>query len=198
MRYYWIKTSITDTLTKGLSILFTTIGIIYIVIQGSQDYTLFIMAFVNLIMFFCFGLIALSKTYDFFNNRHMAYVQEQLRLYKEQESKTDEPIRNNGKIPKETRAEIEPQNEGSVAEEIVAMAPQKLPEPPNDNTSFIRGASILEPSVGNWSSGDNQPMVLDSMECSVGRVGRNITSNTDTNVLHTNDTQNSIEIKEKT
>lgn len=87
MTYYWIRTGITDTLSKGLSILFTTIGIIYIVVQGSQDYTLLIMGFVNLIMFFCFGLIALSQTYDFFNNQHMAYVQEQLRIYHEKEAK---------------------------------------------------------------------------------------------------------------
>lgn len=86
MTYYWIRTGITDTFSKGLSILFTTIGIIYIVVQGSQDYTLLIMGFVNLIMFFCFGLIALSQTYDFFNNQHMAYVQEQLRIYHEKEA----------------------------------------------------------------------------------------------------------------
>lgn len=190
MRYYWIKTTVTDTLTKGFSILVTTIGIIYIVVQGSQDYTLFIMAFVNLIMFFCFGLIALSKTYDFFNNRHMAYVQEQLRIIKEQEIEKDEPVCKDGKIPKATVAEREPQIEGALAEEIMAMAPQKLPQPPDDNTCLTRRSDILESIISTWHPGDNQPVVLDSVECSMGCVGGNTTSDTYTNVLHTNDTQN--------
>lgn len=89
MKYYWTKTLITDFLTKAITIAFTTIGIIYIVIQGSQDYMLLLMAFTNLVMFFCFGLISLSKTYDFFNNEHMGYVQEQLRMIYEEEKKTE-------------------------------------------------------------------------------------------------------------
>lgn len=92
MRYYWTKTLITDFLSKAITIAFTTIGIIYIVIQGSQDYTLLLMAFTNLVMFFCFGLISLSKTYDFFNNEHMGYVQEQLRLIYEEENKPKEAV----------------------------------------------------------------------------------------------------------
>lgn len=87
MKYFWIKTTITDILSKGLSIVISTAGIIYIVIAGSDDYVLLLLAAVNLIMFACFGLLALSKAYDFFNNQHMVYIKEQLRLYKEEQER---------------------------------------------------------------------------------------------------------------
>lgn len=87
MKYFWIKTVITDTLSKGISIVVSTAGIIYIVIAGSEDYVLLLLAAVNLIMFACFGLLSLSKAYDFFNNQHMVYIKEQLRLYKEEQER---------------------------------------------------------------------------------------------------------------
>lgn len=87
MKYFWIKTVITDTLSKGISIVVSTAGIIYIVIAGSDDYVLLLLAAVNLIMFACFGLLSLSKAYDFFNNQHMVYVKEQIRLYKEEQER---------------------------------------------------------------------------------------------------------------
>ena len=87
MKYFWIKTVITDTLSKGISIVISTAGIIYIVIAGSEDYVLLLLAAVNLIMFACFGLLSLNKAYDFFNNQHMVYVKEQLRLYKEEQER---------------------------------------------------------------------------------------------------------------
>ena len=121
MKYYWTKTLITDFLSKAIAIAFTTVGIIYIVIQGSQDYTLLLMAFTNLVMFFCFGLISLSKTYDFFNNEHMGYVQEQLRLIYEEENK-QKPIEE----PKEEEAAA---NED--AEEMLRITRNALGGPPD-------------------------------------------------------------------
>ena len=87
MKYFWIKTTITDIVSKGISIIVSTAGIIYIVIAGSDDYVLLLLAAVNLIMFACFGLLSLGKAYDFFNNQHMVYVKEQLRLYKEEQER---------------------------------------------------------------------------------------------------------------
>lgn len=87
MKYFWITTTVKDILSKGLSIVVSTAGIIYIVIAGSDDYVLLLLAAVNLIMFACFGLLSLSKAYDFFNNQHMVYVKEQLRLYKEEQER---------------------------------------------------------------------------------------------------------------
>ena len=58
IKYYWTTSLIKDLVFKGLSIAFTTAGIIYIVIVGSNDYNLLLLAFVNLILFICFGLLA--------------------------------------------------------------------------------------------------------------------------------------------
>ena len=84
IKYYWITSVIKDILFKALTITITTAGMIYIIIEGSNDYVLLLLAFVNLMMFFCFGLLSLSSAYDFFNTRHMAYIKEQLRLLKEE------------------------------------------------------------------------------------------------------------------
>lgn len=84
IKYYWITSVIKDVVFKALTITITTAGMIYIIIEGSNDYVLLLLAFVNLMMFFCFGLLSLSSAYDFFNTRHMAYIKEQLRLLKEE------------------------------------------------------------------------------------------------------------------
>ena len=89
MKYFWIKSTITDVCSKGFSILFSTAAVVYIIIEGSDDYTLYLMAFVNILMFICFGLLAMVKAYDFFNNNHIPYVKEQIRLYKEEKEKLE-------------------------------------------------------------------------------------------------------------
>lgn len=185
MKYFWIKTIITDFITKGVSIALTTIGIIYIVITGSQDYTLLILAFVNLVMFFCFGLLSLSKAYDFFNNEHMAYVQEQLRLYKEQEAQAHVSTINQ-RLQKE-----EVEKDGStLAQTSMEMGPPQLHQQTNDNSNAVGGGSILEPPDSYRDISNNQSVVLDSMDDSVGSMGRDTSCNTDTNILHSNNTQN--------
>lgn len=78
--YYWIKSIIEDVLAKGLGIAVTSAGLIYIVVEGSQDYNLILLAVVNLIMFICFGFISLTKSYDFFNENYIPYVKDQIEL----------------------------------------------------------------------------------------------------------------------
>ena len=79
IKYYWISSLIKDFIDKGLSIAFTTAGIIYIVIVGSNDYTLLLLALANLILFICFGLLALNNAYEFYNNKHVPYMQEMIK-----------------------------------------------------------------------------------------------------------------------
>ena len=79
IKYYWTSSLIKDFIFKGLSIAFTTSGIIYIVIVGSNDYTLLLLALVNLILFICFGLLALNNAYEFYNNKHVPYMQEMIK-----------------------------------------------------------------------------------------------------------------------
>ena len=79
IKYYWISSLIKDFISKGLSVAFTTAGIIYIVIVGSNDYTLLLLALVNLILFICFGLLSLNNAYEFYNNKHVPYMQEMIK-----------------------------------------------------------------------------------------------------------------------
>ena len=76
--YFWTTSVIKDIIVKCLTLAGTTIGLIYIVIQGSNDYNLLFLAIVNLLMFICFGFISLVNAYDFYNNNHVPYMKEQL------------------------------------------------------------------------------------------------------------------------
>lgn len=79
INYYWTLSVIKDVVFKGLSVAFTTAGLIYIVIIGSNDYNLLLLALVNLILFISFGLLALNNAYEFYNNRHVPYMQEMIK-----------------------------------------------------------------------------------------------------------------------
>ena len=79
IKYYWTVSLIKDIILKGLSIVLTTTGLIYIVVVGSKDYNLLLLAFVNLVLFICFGLLALNNAYEFFNNKHIPYIKEMLK-----------------------------------------------------------------------------------------------------------------------
>ena len=87
IKFYWWISSIKDVLIKGIIIIFTTIGIMYIVIEGTHDYMLFALAGVNLLSFFCFGLLSMNQAYEFYNNRHIPYLKEKLEETKKKEKK---------------------------------------------------------------------------------------------------------------
>lgn len=78
LTFYWIKSTIGDAISKVISIAVTTAGIIYIVVEGSNDYNMLLLSAVNLIMFLCFGFISLVNAYDFFNTMHIPFIKEKL------------------------------------------------------------------------------------------------------------------------
>ena len=78
MQFYWTTSVIKDIFTKCLSVAITSAGLIYIVIQGSNDWHLLLLAAVNLIMFICFGFLALVNAYEFFNNKFVPYMEEKI------------------------------------------------------------------------------------------------------------------------
>ena len=78
MLYFWITTVAKDILIKSGTLAATTIGIIYIVIKGSNDHNLILLAFVNLLMFICFGFLSLVKAYKYVNNIYIEYVKEKI------------------------------------------------------------------------------------------------------------------------
>ena len=79
MGYFWAKSIILDVLVKALTVIFTTVGLIYIVIVGSNDYSKLWLALVNLIMFICFGCLALVKAYDYYNNVYVQYMNDRIK-----------------------------------------------------------------------------------------------------------------------
>lgn len=78
INHYWVTSVIKDVIMKGLSIAITSAGLIYIVIEGSSDYNLLLLAIVNLIMFICFGFLSMTNAYDFYNEKHIPFIKDKL------------------------------------------------------------------------------------------------------------------------
>lgn len=102
MKYFWITSTIKDILTKVLSVFISTFGIIYIVIIGSNDWNLLLLALVNLLLFISFGLLGLEKSYEFYNTRMIPYMQHQLEMRCDAQNhanfKSNDEGENNGNI----------------------------------------------------------------------------------------------------
>ena len=92
LSFFWITSIIKDIITKGLSIAATTCGLIYIVIVGSNDWSLLLMSIVNLLLFICFGLLSLNKAYDYFNNTYVAYMKERINETSKEKTTTSSDI----------------------------------------------------------------------------------------------------------
>ena len=86
MKYYWVTSIVRDIFTKVLTVFISTFGIIYIVVVGSNDWNLLLLAFVNLLLFICFGLLALNNAFEFFNNKHVPYMLEKIHEVQNNES----------------------------------------------------------------------------------------------------------------
>ena len=78
LSFFWITSIIKDIFTKGCSVAATTMGLIYIVIIGSNDWSLLLLAAVNLILFICFGMLALNKAFDYYNNHYREYMRDRI------------------------------------------------------------------------------------------------------------------------
>ena len=78
MKYFWITSTIQDIISKVLIIVLSTAGLIYIVVVGSNDYNMLILAFANIMMFTSFGLLALVNSYNFFNEKYIPFIVEQM------------------------------------------------------------------------------------------------------------------------
>ena len=83
MNYYWWTSGLKDILVKCLTLAISSIGMVYLMIEGNGDYNLLFLAGVNLLMFAGFGLISLTKTYDFYNNSYVPYMLEKIQEAKE-------------------------------------------------------------------------------------------------------------------
>lgn len=97
INYYWITSITKDLLIKVVTVFISTAVILYIVIKGNEDFTYLILAFVNLLMFICFGLLSLVKAYDFFNMKHIPYLLNKLSII-EKENDRQHPIPTNDHV----------------------------------------------------------------------------------------------------
>lgn len=79
MLYFWIKTGVTDFLVKAGTVALSSIGLVYLIIEGSKDFILILLAIVNLLMFISFGFLSLVKTYNYFNRVYVEYIKERLK-----------------------------------------------------------------------------------------------------------------------
>jgi hypothetical protein len=80
INHFMLWSTIRDIIVKGTGLIISSVGIIYIVIQGSGDYTLLLLAIVNLLMFISFGILGMNSAYEFYNNYHVPYMKEQLKI----------------------------------------------------------------------------------------------------------------------
>ena len=110
MTYFWVKTVISDVLVKVVTIMVMTSAIIYIVIEGSNDYNMLLLALVNLILFACFGLISLVKAYDFYKDMHISYLSKECNRMRVEQSKVTEDI--NKEVTTESVTEIVSESQG--------------------------------------------------------------------------------------
>lgn len=160
IKYFWATSIIKDVIIKALTVALTTVCLIYIVIQGSRDYILLLLAVVNLLMFICFGLLSLVTAYDFFNEKHIPYLKERLNEIKE----SKEPIRGTSKTF--TKRNIK----------SLAMVKKESDKQGDDNIHISGGTDILVASVDtNVTGSDNtEPVVLDNSNNNDSFLGRTV------------------------
>lgn len=161
LKYFWITTFTKDFIIRAATIAATTLCIIYIIIRGTGDLSLLLLAVVNLIMFFCFGLLSLVKAYDFFNDEYIPYIQEKIDEADEEKRKEEE----------EQAHEKERLIEAEIKRRLDIFK-KELIEQANDCLYNSRRDNLLESSVDNCNTSDNsEPMVLvsnDSNNCVLG------------------------------
>lgn len=129
IRYFWVTSVTKDIIGRAVIIVITTLCVIYLVIVGTYDYTYLLLALVNLVMFACFGLLALVNAYDFFNEEHIPYLEEQINET-EQKAEAEERAR-------------EEAIEAEIARRV-AVAQEELAQQRNSHICADRGAHLLE------------------------------------------------------
>ena len=76
IKHYLIVQTIFDVFFKGVSVALSTYFLLYIFMEGNGDMSLVFLAVANILMFACFGLVALSKAYDKYLDEHIPAIRE--------------------------------------------------------------------------------------------------------------------------
>lgn len=86
MRHFWVVSGLADVLTRCLTLGVMSVGMVYIMIEGNKDYSLLLLASVNLLMFAGFGLLSMVSAYDYYNNSYVPYMLEKINEVKDEET----------------------------------------------------------------------------------------------------------------
>lgn len=119
--YYYVKDFIIDIFTKAGIIALTTSLMLYIFMDGSGDYGLIGLAISNILMFACFGIIALSKFYSLYIEQHIPVIKERIIRIKDElasvqaKEKVNADLRNNQVLITSTTSEQEQERHRNVA-----------------------------------------------------------------------------------
>ena len=148
IKYFWTTSLIKDILVRGITLAASTLCIIYIVVAGTQNYTWLLLALVNLIMFGCYGLLALVKSYDFFNESHIPYIKEKINEADEEKRKAEFEAAERAAKEREETIEAEVKRR---MEKILAMDEKGSLNERNVVLATDSGTNLLESSdsVGN-------------------------------------------------
>lgn len=76
IKHYMVMQTIKDVIVKGLTVAVSTWFVLYIFMEGNGDYGLFLLAVSNILLFACFGIMALSKAYDKYIEEHIPAIKE--------------------------------------------------------------------------------------------------------------------------
>lgn len=169
LKWFWIWSSIKDVIVKGVMIALTSAGLIYIVVVGSQDYLLLLLALANILMFICFGLLALVNAYDFFSEKYIPYIVEELeKIEEKQNEKKVNKVKKNEKPKRKTKKNV-------------AVVKTKHNKQGNNCTCPDCRDGVLESSVGvSDTSNNSESVVLDSSNNCNSVLGRTIHTGSNT------------------
>lgn len=78
INHYLVKSTIFDIFTKGLLIGFSSYAIFVWAYNGNGNYSLFLLALGQLLMFYGFGVLGLSKAYDKYIYEHLPILEERI------------------------------------------------------------------------------------------------------------------------
>lgn len=98
INFYIFVQTIKDIFIKGITIAITTYYIMYIFMEGSENYSLFVLAISNIFMFAGLGLMALSKAYDHYIESHIPVIKERIIKLNDQAGSVQSEGGNNGNI----------------------------------------------------------------------------------------------------
>lgn len=132
-----------DFLVKGCTTAFSIFGAIYITIQGSKNAVQILIAFATLIMFACFGLVAMNSAYCRFYNIQVPYMKKTL--------EEREKAANN----KKKKVEVKKSNANKERQDLSQPAGAGTSEPRVDQSDL--GRERCSEPIRDQSSGSSEP-----------------------------------------